>query len=228
MVPRASRCLAVVLSAAIDVVVASIIDMVLCQHKNEVARLSNEDGDRPVVSRPRCRCSPALGWIGYAAYVRVPAPGDRWPPARSAQLTCPPSLPRSPIATSWNRKSVQAAWRRSGLHSTCATNGGSRSSCCIRTCRRCWDRVDSTLSSPSAYRAHGAVGAVVGNNRGHTTISNARAKAAGPRLRPLATTVRGTLAWWPSVPNARRNAPRFRAHGRAGGDGARGVESGKG
>ena len=49
----------------------------------------------------------------------------------------------------------------------------------------------------------------VGNNFGHTAISNARAKSAGLGFRPLATTVRDTLAWWPSVPEARRNAPRF-------------------
>ena len=48
-----------------------------------------------------------------------------------------------------------------------------------------------------------------GNNFGHTAISNARAKAAGLGFRPLATTVRDTLAWWPTVPEARRNAPRF-------------------
>jgi len=48
-----------------------------------------------------------------------------------------------------------------------------------------------------------------GNNFGHTAISNARAKAAGLAFRPLATTVRDTLAWWPTVPEARRNAPRF-------------------
>ncbi|HUQ82665.1 MAG TPA: NAD-dependent epimerase/dehydratase family protein [Gemmatimonadaceae bacterium] len=47
------------------------------------------------------------------------------------------------------------------------------------------------------------------NNFGHTAISNARAKTAGLGFRPLATTVRDTLAWWPTVPEARRNAPRF-------------------
>ena len=48
-----------------------------------------------------------------------------------------------------------------------------------------------------------------GNNFGHTAISNARAKAAGLGFRPLATTVRDTLAWWATVPEARRNVPRF-------------------
>ena len=48
-----------------------------------------------------------------------------------------------------------------------------------------------------------------GNNYGHTAISNVRAKAAGLGFRPMATTVRDTLAWWLTVPEARRNAPRF-------------------
>ena len=48
-----------------------------------------------------------------------------------------------------------------------------------------------------------------GNNLGHTAISNARAKAAGLGFRPLGATVRDTLAWWPTEPEARRNAPRF-------------------
>jgi 2'-hydroxyisoflavone reductase len=48
-----------------------------------------------------------------------------------------------------------------------------------------------------------------GNNLGHTSVSNARAVAAGLGFRPLATTVRDTLAWWPTVPQARRDAPRF-------------------
>ena len=49
----------------------------------------------------------------------------------------------------------------------------------------------------------------MGNDLGHTSISNARAKGAGLGFRPIATTVRDTLAWWPTVPEARRNAPRF-------------------
>ena len=48
-----------------------------------------------------------------------------------------------------------------------------------------------------------------GNNFGHTAISNARAKGAGLSFRPLATTVRDTLAWWSTVPEERRNAPHF-------------------
>jgi 2'-hydroxyisoflavone reductase len=63
-------------------------------------------------------------------------------------------------------------------------------------------------------KAHAIQGAVPwimleGNNEGHTSIRNAKAVAAGLRFRPLAETVRDTLAWWPSVPEARRNAPRF-------------------
>jgi 2'-hydroxyisoflavone reductase len=48
-----------------------------------------------------------------------------------------------------------------------------------------------------------------GNDFGHTHVRNARALAAGLAFRPLADTVRDTLAWWPTVPEARRRAPRF-------------------
>jgi 2'-hydroxyisoflavone reductase len=48
-----------------------------------------------------------------------------------------------------------------------------------------------------------------GNDEGMMSIRNDRAVAAGLAFRPLAETVRDTLAWWPSVPAARREKPRF-------------------
>jgi 2'-hydroxyisoflavone reductase len=45
--------------------------------------------------------------------------------------------------------------------------------------------------------------------RGSAHISIARAVAAGLTFRPLATTVKDTLAWWPSVPAARQAKPQF-------------------
>jgi len=48
-----------------------------------------------------------------------------------------------------------------------------------------------------------------GNDDGMMSVKNARAIAAGLTFRPLATTVRDTLAWWPTVPEARRLKPRF-------------------
>lgn len=48
-----------------------------------------------------------------------------------------------------------------------------------------------------------------GNDFGMMSIKNERAIAAGLGFRPLATTLRDTLAWWPSVPEARRAKPRF-------------------
>ena len=48
-----------------------------------------------------------------------------------------------------------------------------------------------------------------GNDYGHMSTSNAKAVAAGLTYRPVAETLRDTLAWWPTVPEARRNAPRF-------------------
>jgi 2'-hydroxyisoflavone reductase len=48
-----------------------------------------------------------------------------------------------------------------------------------------------------------------GNDFGHQSVRNDRAVAAGLAFRPLETTIRDTLAWWPTVPEARRQNPRF-------------------
>jgi 2'-hydroxyisoflavone reductase len=48
-----------------------------------------------------------------------------------------------------------------------------------------------------------------GDSLGFTRISNAKAVAAGLKYRPLADTARDTLAWWATVPEARRTKPRF-------------------
>jgi 2'-hydroxyisoflavone reductase len=50
---------------------------------------------------------------------------------------------------------------------------------------------------------------LAGNDDGMMSIRNDRAIAAGLTFRPLATTVRDTLAWWPAVLEARRQAPKF-------------------
>jgi len=48
-----------------------------------------------------------------------------------------------------------------------------------------------------------------GNDFGMMSIKNDKAIKAGLTLRPLATTLRDTAAWWPTVPQARRDKPRF-------------------
>ena len=48
-----------------------------------------------------------------------------------------------------------------------------------------------------------------GNDFGMMSVKNERAIAAGLSFRPLATTLRDTLAWWPSVPEPRRAKPHF-------------------
>lgn len=48
-----------------------------------------------------------------------------------------------------------------------------------------------------------------GNDYGMMSVKNDRAIAAGLGFRQLATTVRDTLAWWPSVPETRRAQPHF-------------------
>jgi 2'-hydroxyisoflavone reductase len=48
-----------------------------------------------------------------------------------------------------------------------------------------------------------------GNDDGMMSIRHERAEAAGLRYRPLAATVRETLAWWATVPETRRKSPKF-------------------
>jgi 2'-hydroxyisoflavone reductase len=48
-----------------------------------------------------------------------------------------------------------------------------------------------------------------GNDFGMMSIKNDKAIAAGLSFRPLATTLRDTLAWWPTVPQTRRDKPHF-------------------
>jgi hypothetical protein len=47
------------------------------------------------------------------------------------------------------------------------------------------------------------------NDDGIMSIRHDRSEAAGLKYRPLAVTVRDTLAWWDTVPKARRESPRF-------------------
>ena len=48
-----------------------------------------------------------------------------------------------------------------------------------------------------------------GNDDGMMSIKNDKARAAGLGFRPVATTLHDTLAWWRTVPEARRKAPKF-------------------
>jgi len=48
-----------------------------------------------------------------------------------------------------------------------------------------------------------------GNDYGMMSVKNEKAIAAGLTFRPLATTIRDTLAWWPTIPEPRRAKPRF-------------------
>ena len=52
-------------------------------------------------------------------------------------------------------------------------------------------------------------GMLKGNDLGMMSIANAKVVAAGMTFRPVADTVRDTLAWWGTTPEARRAAPRF-------------------
>lgn len=70
------------------------------------------------------------------------------------------------------------------------------------------------VSDYAFLESHGIVeaipwGLLKGNDYGMMSVSNAKAVAAGLAFRPLATTVKDTLAWWGTVPEARRAKPRF-------------------
>ena len=78
-------------------------------------------------------------------------------------------------------------------------------------------RSDATFTWIEDYdwlEAHGLGGAVPwillrGDHLGFTSVKFDRALATGLTLRPLVDTVRDTLAWWQTVPEARRAAPKF-------------------
>jgi 2'-hydroxyisoflavone reductase len=69
----------------------------------------------------------------------------------------------------------------------------------------------STTMIPRRAQDRGSdpVAMLEGNDDGMMSVKNDKAISAGLRFRPLADTVRDTLAWWPTVPQARRDAPRF-------------------
>ena len=50
---------------------------------------------------------------------------------------------------------------------------------------------------------------LAGNDYGHQSVKGDKSVAAGVRFRPIAQTLKDTLAWWPSVPPARRDNPRW-------------------
>jgi 2'-hydroxyisoflavone reductase len=52
-------------------------------------------------------------------------------------------------------------------------------------------------------------GMLRGNDLGMMSIANAKAVGAGLAFRPVADTVRDTLAWWRTVPEARRASPKW-------------------
>lgn len=70
------------------------------------------------------------------------------------------------------------------------------------------------VDDPAFLEAHGIVYAVPwalpkGNEYGMMAIDSTKAVRAGLTIRPVTETVRDTLAWWQTVPEARRQAPKF-------------------
>jgi 2'-hydroxyisoflavone reductase len=63
----------------------------------------------------------------------------------------------------------------------------------------------------AAHRIMGSIpwALLRGNDYGMMSVKNDKAIAAGLTFRPLDVTLRDTLAWWPSVPQDRRDKPHF-------------------
>ena len=89
--------------------------------------------------------------------------------------------------------------------------------------RQFYDTVRKTLNTAASYafvddydllEKHKIVEVVPwvllkGNNLYSSSVASSRSAAAGLRFRPLVQTLRDTAAWWPTVPEARRQGPRF-------------------
>lgn len=105
---------------------------------------------------------------------------------------------------------------RSGIYNVAGPRSPMTSRAFYKTARRTLNR-DATLTFIEDYaflKAHGIEYSIPwamleGNNDGMMSIRNDRAIAAGLTFRPLETTLRDTLAWWPSVPEERRKSPKF-------------------
>jgi len=106
--------------------------------------------------------------------------------------------------------------RRSGIFNVAGPRSPMTSRTFYRTARKTLNR-DATLTFIEDYaflKSHGIEYSIPwvmleGNNDGMMSIRNDRAIAAGLTFRPLEETLRDTLAWWPSVPEERRQSPKF-------------------
>ena len=91
------------------------------------------------------------------------------------------------------------------------------------TAREFYDRAQAAIN-PAArlthvddyelLASHGIESAVPwvmlrGNDLGHQSVRNARSIDAGLAFRPVEQSLRDTLAWWPTTPDARRASPKF-------------------
>jgi 2'-hydroxyisoflavone reductase len=106
--------------------------------------------------------------------------------------------------------------RQSGIFNVAGPRKAMGSRAFYKTARRTLNR-DARLTFIEDYdflKAHGIEYSIpwamlAGNELGMMSIRADRAIAAGLTFRPLEETLRDTLAWWPSVPEERRSAPKF-------------------
>jgi len=106
--------------------------------------------------------------------------------------------------------------RQSGIFNVAGPRSPMTSRTFYKAARRTLNR-DAALTFIEDYaflKSHGIEYSIPwamleGNNDGMMSIRNDRAIAAGLTFRPLEETLRDTLAWWPSVPEERRQSPKF-------------------
>ena len=170
-------------------------------------------GDRAVIVRPHYIVGPGDTTDRFPYWpVRIAAGGEVMVPGRRSD---PVQFIDARDLAEWMVRLVEQ--RRSGVYNA----AGPRETL---TMERFVNAVRDAVGSPSArftwvddydfleqQQVMDATPWVIlkGDLRGMTSIKFDRALATGLTFRPLADTVRDTLAWWPTVPEARRAKPRW-------------------
>ena len=170
-------------------------------------------GDRAVIVRPHYIVGPGDTTDRFPYWpVRIAAGGEVMVPGRRSD---PVQFIDARDLAEWMVRLVEQ--RRSGVYNA----AGPRETL---TMERFVNAVRDAVGSPSArftwvddydfleqQQVMDATPWVIlkGDLRGMTSIRFDRALATGLTFRPLADTVRDTLAWWPTVPEARRAKPRW-------------------
>jgi 2'-hydroxyisoflavone reductase len=169
-------------------------------------------GDRATIVRPTFIVGPGDTTDRFPYWpVRMAAGGEVLAPGRKSD---PVQLIDVRDLTTWMIGAVEN--RHTGVYNLAGPAGGLTMERFLETTRQATNP-SATLTWIEDYdflEAEGLGGAVPwillrGNHLGFTSVKFDRALATGLTFRPLAETVKDTLAWWQTVPEARRTAPKF-------------------